>query len=253
MNDIDDRLAGDPVWELFPQRGPAREVVFGRRGAGWWLGVVFLAGLTWSLYPPAAVLIACLSVAVRDFRAGGQLARSLSDKISARICARFSFAWGAWKVGVAAFVLMFVLLGVFAGAGKMNEPPPGFFAAMLLVLVSFMASAALTAWGLFTAYRYGMRVWIGEGVNRARTLLLAMLIVGFAFLVLLPWAVWLVGALAPPAAERAGTLFVAGLLSIMSLGAFGTLMILDWLSRCVVSASPGKFGPKVPTVGKWKP
>ena len=28
---------------------------------------------------------------------------------------------------------------------------------------------------MLTAYRSGMRVWIGEGVNRARTLLMGML------------------------------------------------------------------------------
>ena len=145
MSDVDDRLAGDPVWELFPQRASAREDVCGTRGFGWWLGVVFLTALAWSLYPPAAVLIACLSVAVHDFRAGRQLARSLSDKVSAKTCARFSYAWGAWKAGVAAGVLMFVLIAAFSSAGKMREPPSGVLAAMLLVLVSFMASAALTA------------------------------------------------------------------------------------------------------------
>jgi len=36
-----------------------------------------------------------------------------------------------------------------------------------------------------------MRVWVDEGVNRARTLLLAMLIVGFTVGVLGPMGVWL--------------------------------------------------------------
>ncbi len=29
------------------------------------------------------------------------------------------------------------------------------------------------------------------------------------------------------------------------------LLILDMISRRVIADSPGKFGPKVPTVGKW--
>ena len=45
----------------------------------------------------------------------------------------------------------------------------------------------------------------------------------------------------------------------MMLGLFGCmfggpviiLLVLDWFSRRVVADRPGKFGAKVPTVGKW--
>ena len=47
----------------------------------------------------------------------------------------------------------------------------------------FTVSATLTALGLLAASRSGMRVWIGEGVNRARTLLMGMLVAGFTFIV----------------------------------------------------------------------
>ena len=54
--------------------------------------------------------------------------------------------------------------------------------------------------GLVRAYRSGMRVWVGEGVNQARTLLLGMLIVGFAVAVLGPMGV-LLAAVAPHARD----------------------------------------------------
>jgi hypothetical protein len=34
-------------------------------------------------------------------------------------------------------------------------------------------------------------------------------------------------------------------------GPVAILMILDRIDRRVVAESPGKFGPKVPSVGKW--
>ncbi len=69
--------------------------------------------------------------------------------------------------------------------------PSAFIASLLLGMGGFTLSAALTALGLMAAYRSGMRVWIGEGVNRARTLLMGMLVVGFTFVVLGPLCIWL--------------------------------------------------------------
>jgi hypothetical protein len=28
-------------------------------------------------------------------------------------------------------------------------------------------------------------------------------------------------------------------------------LILDWFARRIIADRPGKYGPKVPTVGKW--
>ena len=64
----------------------------------------------------------------------------------------------------------------------------------------------MTAAGLVKAFRSGMRVWIGEGVNQARTLMLGMLMVGFVLLVLMPICFWLVG-LAPRAGDGQGSMF----------------------------------------------
>ena len=130
--------------------------------------------------------------------------------------------------------------------------PPAFMVSLLLCVVGFILSAALTARGLFLAYRSEMRVWVGEGVNRARTLLMAMLIVAFAFLVLGPIGVGLSGH-NPRVGVSGGD---ALLMMLMVWGCLGAgpvvlLLILDRIARRIIADRPGKFGPKVPAVGKW--
>ena len=91
-------------------------------------------------------------------------------------------------------------------------------------------------------------------MNQARTLLLAMLMVGFAVAVLGPFGVWLTAS-APFARDGDDVvrviLFVGATIALMLLSPVIMLLILDRLSRRVVADRPGKFGPKVPTVGKW--
>jgi hypothetical protein len=252
MNETDDRLAGDPVWELFPHTtpGPAQETLR-TRPYGRWLVVAGLIAAGWLWFPPLAVVTACLAVAARDFRRGRQLARSIPSKAGGTICARFTYAWGAWKLGMAAIALMFVSVAVFVPTAK-GEVPPAFIASSLLAMGGFTVSAALTVLGLLAAFRSGMRIWIGEGVNRARTLLMAMLIVGFLFVVLVPWCIWLV-----PQFPRATDSRGLGLPLVLAFFGFWIvspvviLLVLDWISRRVIADRPGKFGPKVPTVGKW--
>ncbi len=119
----------------------------------------------------------------------------------------------------------------------------------------FAASAALTALGLLAAFRSGMRVWIGEGVNQARTLLLAMLLVGFTTVVLGPMCLFLIRRF-PRARDvdadgSSGLLALFVFLFVMFIGPVVILRVLDWFGRRVIADRPGKFGPKVPTVGKW--
>jgi hypothetical protein len=253
MNETDDRLVGDPVWELFtrPTPGPIQEGPrirhHGRR-----LVVVVLIAIGWFWFPPLAVVTACLAVAARDFFRGRELARSIPSKAGGTICARFTHAWGAWKLGVAGFLLMFATIAVFAATKNESEMPSACMAALLSGMSGFILSATLTALGLVEAYRSRMRVWIGEGVNQARTLLMAMLIVGFTFVALGPLFIWLSGRF-PLAGDSRGVDLP------MSLAFFGCLfgapvvilVVLDWIGRRVIADRPGKFGPKVPTVGKW--
>ncbi len=251
MNEIDDRLAGDPVWELFPYSA-AGPVPGSRRGRyARWLALACLVAASWLFSPSLAVVTACLAIAAVDFRKGRQLARSIPDKAGGTVCARFTYAWGAWKLGLTALAFMFAtaILG-----RKQSEIPPGLSASLLMFMGGYLLSATLTAAGLVRAYRSGMRVWVGQGMNQARTLLLAMLIVGFAVAVLGPIGIWL--AASAPYATNSGDVFrvsatVGATLGLTLVGPFVMLLILDSICGRVVADRPGKFGPKVPAVGKW--
>jgi hypothetical protein len=253
MNEVDDRLAGDHVWELFPRAAPTPAQ--GSLDAGAcrrWLLIVCLVAFCWLLFPPLAVVTASLAVSFRDLRNGLQLSRSIPDNAGGKICARFAFAWGAWKLGLAGVLLTLVVAIGLGIAGERSDLIQALFASVLLWMSGFTLSAVLTGAGLVKASRTGMRVWIGEGVNQARTLLLGMLIVSFTFIVLGPLCLGLVG----PRPHAGGTPesdlpFLLGLMASMFAGPVAIVLVLDWLSRRVVADRPGKFGPKVPTVGKW--
>jgi hypothetical protein len=168
MNETDDRLAGDLVWELFasPTPRPPQEGTRIRQ-LGRWLVVAGLVALGLCFFPPLAVTAACLSAGVPDYRKGRKLAQSIPSKAAGTICARFTYAWGAFKIGFAAFLLMFVSIAAFAAAGRRDQLPTAFIAAVLLWIGGFMVSAALTVSALLAAYRSGMRVWIGDGTSEA--------------------------------------------------------------------------------------
>ena len=250
MAETDDRLVGDFVWELFPAAAPQRSSA--RRYRSWARTAASIA-VAWAVFPPAGVAAACFEASFRDFRSGWRLARAIPDAAGGRICARFAYAWGAWKLGSTAFVLMFVTaILATAGRGRTEEFPPAAATAMLLWMGGFVVAAVLTAIGLVQAYRSGMRVWIGEGINQARTLLLGMLIVGFVGVVLLPMCVLLTVAAPPGAADAEHLkLFMTGLYLTIFGGPVILLLILDWCSRHLVADRPAKFGPKVPALGKW--
>jgi hypothetical protein len=252
MNEVDDRLAGDSVWELFPYRAAESARASRRARYGRWLAVACTVAAIWLVSPALAVLVACLAMAAGDFRFGWQIARSIPDKAGGEVCARFTYAWGAWKLAMTAFAFLFAT----APMVEKNSPqmPKAIVVSMLLSMGGWLFSAILTASGLVRAYRSGMRVWVGEGVNQARTLLLGMLMVGFTIAVLGP-----MGALLTVNAPRARdsddvirVIFTVGVMfGVMLIGSVVILVILDRFSHHVVADRPGKFGPKVPTVGKW--
>ena len=66
MNEIDDRLAGDAIWELFP--GPAARSAPETRGVGRAVRRMAGGGLVatvWLFSPSLAVITACLAIAAR--------------------------------------------------------------------------------------------------------------------------------------------------------------------------------------------
>jgi hypothetical protein len=247
----DDRLAGDLVWELFPAPTERPKDIRARLRQG--VAAALLVVLTWFLWQPLAVVVACLAVSLKDFRRGRRLARTISDKAGGRVCSVFSHAWGAWKIGAAGFASGVVVVLVLGPFQKEASIPTAFTLAMVFWFLGFIASAAMAAVGLARAYRSGLRVWIGEGVNQARALFLGMLVVGFALVVIMPVFLLLAPFLTPrPANPHANPfLFLGILFSLMIGGSVVILVVLDHISRRVIAERPGKFGPKVPAVGKW--
>lgn len=252
MQEPDDRLAGDLVWELFPSHAPhgvarrARRILDG-------LLMVTLAAVAWYCYPPLGVAVACLGAACRDVLAARRFSNTIPDKAGGTICALFTYAWASWKIALTAILLMVVTVALTAQKMKAAGPPAAFATASVLCFGGFFASSLFTAAGLVKSLRSGMRVWIGSGINQARTLLLGMLIVGFTLAVIAPTCLWLVGRV-PRATDSGDNAFpmALGTLGFMFAGSIAILVAVDWLARRVIAAQPGKFGPKVPSVGKWK-
>ncbi len=172
MELADDRLAGDLVWEMFPV--PAQAATLARR-LRFGLECAILIVLTWLLFPPLSVVLACVTIAARDFRDACRLARTIPDKPGGGICSLFGYAWGACKVGMTAFVAMFVGVVISVMRSETDGPPMAIVTGATLWFGGFMSSSVLTGIGLAKAFRSGMRVWVGEGINRARALLTAML------------------------------------------------------------------------------
>jgi hypothetical protein len=254
MYEPDDRLVGDPVWELFPSSPPAQEPE--GRQYRFWLAAAAGIVAVWFVWPSLSVALACLAVAARDFRTGRRIARSIPDKAGGRVCALFTYAWGTWKAGFTAFALMFATILLDPAPEQRGNPPPAFFAtvaASILWLGGMTASAALTAAGLWRAYRAGMRVWVGEGINQARTLLLGMLVVGFTYFVIGPACFMLARATEPAGvSDREDPLPWFIFMGCMFAGPVAILLVLDLVCRRIVADRPARFGPKVPAVGKWK-
>ena len=177
---------------------------------------------------------------------------TIPDKAGGGVCALFGYAWGACKVGIVAFVLLFVIAAITARQRETEGLPAEIATVLILWFGGFMSSSVLTAMGLVKSFRSGMRVWIGEGINRARALLTAMLIVGFTFVVIGPICVLLIGDPLNPAKNGSIVpLAWLGLFGCMFGGPVVILIVLDWISRRVVADRPGKFGAKVTTLGKW--
>ncbi len=78
-----------------------------------------------------------------------------------------------------------------------------------------------------------------------------MLVVAFAFAVLGPMLVWLIGRIPPGGNHRFNYLDFLVLVGCMFVGPIVILVVLDMVGQRILADQPAKFGPKVPTVGKW--
>lgn len=233
-------------WELFPR--PEDRPHRGKLRAA----VVVAIVACWFVDRSLAVAAACVAVAFPDFREGARLDRAVPDRAGARICMLFRFAWGAWKVAATGLVSMFVLIR-WVGYDERIDALPEFALAIGALVFGGLASAALTAAGVVAAMRSGMRVWIGEGANQARTLLLSMLIWAFVIAVLGPGSIGLrlIFDQRQPGREFVALVSLLAFCSLAVVGPIAMLVALDRIGRRVIAERPGKFGPKVPSVGKW--
>jgi hypothetical protein len=138
MELADDRLAGDLVWEMFPH--PTQAATLARR-MRFGLECDILIVLAWLLFPPLSVALACVTFAARDFRDGWRLARTIPDKAGGGICALFGYAWGAWKVGMVAFVSLFVSAAICAMQRVTDGPPMAIITGKIFWFGGFMSSS----------------------------------------------------------------------------------------------------------------
>ncbi|MDR3620532.1 MAG: hypothetical protein P4L85_14370 [Paludisphaera borealis] len=250
MTEPDDRLAGDLVWELFPAEASESETSRARILHG--LEAAFLVVLTWFLYQPLSVALACLAISLKDFREGWRLARTIPNKAGGTICSLFTYSWGAWKIGVAAFAALFVLGALNVSILHEKGMFPGAAAAMLLVPCGFLTSMILTAVGLVQVLRSGMHVWLGEGMNQVKTPLFGMIILGFTFFVIGPMCFWFPPAQPGSYQRPEGFPFaLIGFFACLFGGPIVILVLYEWACDRILADQPGKFGPKVPAVGKW--
>lgn len=248
MRHPDSTLAEDFDWALFPQE---TEVPPLKR----WLHRLEVASvvvLTWLLYEPLAVVLACLAISFKDFRKAYTASRAIPDRAAAWISSVFGYAWAAWTLGVAACATFFVLAVINVSVVHDRGMPPGAGTAMLLVPCGFLAALTLTAAGLVMALRSGLRIWIGEGMNQARTLLLGLMILLFTVFGIGPLLV-LLSANFDRSSGPGMPAFIAwaGLLAATFAGPIAILIVLDRISRRVLASYPGKYGPKVPSLKKW--
>lgn len=247
MRDVDSTLAEDFDWALFPQ-----DETQAPPWKRWlrWLEASFVVTLSWIIWPPLAVVLACLAISFGDFRRAHLASRSIPDRAAKWICLLFGYAWGFWTLGIAAFASFFVVAMLNVSVLREQGMPDSALTAFLLIPCGFVGAVILTSLGLVLALRSGMRIWIGEGRNQARTLLRGVLIVLFTIFGLGPILLLMVASVDRASQASKGSAILGYLFAAMLVGPLAILIVLDKISRRVLASHPGKFGLKVPSVKK---
>jgi hypothetical protein len=142
-----------------------------------WLVPGLLALIVFELTtdPALTVAVGCLKFGWDALATARWLKRTDPDRARGRICARFYAAWALWRVSLVAVAMMFVLvilLSIVEGKRPPNAgpvpPPPGFMGACLTAMSGFLLSAWMSNLAVVTAWRRGVRVWVGPEAGRAR-------------------------------------------------------------------------------------
>jgi hypothetical protein len=150
-----------------------------RRPSLVWLGLGIVAVIIFELtaQPWVVVVIGCLKFGWDEQATARWLKRRDPNPIRGRICGRFYAAWALWKVSMVAMAMMFTLAIVSgqidAAQGKPrqvqgNAPPPVFMSAFCVSILGFVLSAAMSTVAVFSAWRRGVRVWLGPEAKLAR-------------------------------------------------------------------------------------
>jgi hypothetical protein len=149
---------------------------FGRLHLSW--PMLFLAG--WLLYeftaePGLAALVACAKFGWADVRTAFWLRRVDPDRSRGQTCFWGYLTYGLWKVAIMAMLTMIVLglLNVMvaraAGQARANNGfSPVLGGALAAAAMGFSLSFPTSYLALWSAYRNGVRIWLGHAPSRAR-------------------------------------------------------------------------------------
>lgn len=149
---------------------------FGRLHLSW--PMLLLAG--WLLYeftaqPGLAALVACAKFGWAEFRTAFWLRRVDPDRPRGKTCFWSYLTYGLWKIAVLATITMIIFgfLSVLFDPGPRKPLANGGLSpvlggAMAAAAVGFGLSFPTTYIALWSAWRNGVRIWLGQAANRAR-------------------------------------------------------------------------------------
>ncbi len=161
------RVGGNPPDDPSPRRN--RLVWLG-------LGIAALVVFELTADPALAVVVGCLKFGWDDLATARWLRRADSDRLRGRVTARFYAAWSLWRISAVGLAMMIVivfatapLLAMMQARGKQVPDVPREFVTVLFVaLFGMIASSLLTLFAIATAWRNGVKVWVGPEAKSAK-------------------------------------------------------------------------------------
>jgi hypothetical protein len=141
-----------------------------------WLGLILVgcAAFLSEVGLCLALVLACLNFGRERFRVGRWLKRHDPWRLRGKVCSRFYFAWGVWRITYVSCLMAF-LLGMFQGMtegpskGSANPPPsPVFIVAGMLTMLGIPLTSFVTALATISALRHRVKVWLGPQAGWAR-------------------------------------------------------------------------------------
>jgi len=150
-----------------------------RDGLGWLvLGLAALCMFEWTADPALAVVLGCIKFGWDDLATARWLRRADPDRLRGRITARFYAAWSLWRISAVGVLMMIVVVFAFApleammrARGKpLPDVPREFMTVVLVAFFGMIASSLVSFLAIGSAWRNGVRVWVGPEAKRAKAL-----------------------------------------------------------------------------------